>query len=92
MSSTASSVLADTLAASDLNDVSVRIPAPIVLPGTINKTFMVNGHTSNRAPDKRGYDDKSKIVFLFLEENINAVTPLELSQQDDSNDGSQHTL
>ena len=44
MSATASRLLADTLAANDLKDVSVRIPAPIALPGTtmekeMNVTF-----------------------------------------------------
>ena len=47
ISATASRLLADTLAANDLNDVSVRIPAPIALPGTtmemeMNITFRQN--------------------------------------------------
>ena len=42
ISLTASRVLNETLDSNDLNDVSVSIPAPIVLPGTENTLEFVN--------------------------------------------------
>ena len=45
-----------------------------------------------RPPDKRGIEDNSKIIFLFLNENIHCEPPLEirLSQHDGSNEGLQY--
>ena len=48
-----------------------------------------------RAPDKEGYypllnTDNSKIIFLFLNENIYCDPSLEPSLRDGSNDGSQN--
>ena len=46
----------------------------------------------NRAPDKRGNEDNSKIIFLFLNENICWDALLELSRREGSNGGSQNML
>ena len=43
-----------------------------------------------RASDKRGTEDNSKIIFLFLNKNICFDPSLELSQGDRPNDGLQH--
>ena len=43
-----------------------------------------------RAPNKRGIEDNSKIIFLFLNENIYRDPSLEPSQRDGSNDWSQN--
>ena len=37
-----------------------------------------------------GYEDNSKIISLFINENLCCDPSLELSRQDSSNDGSQH--
>ena len=55
--------------------------------------FIYLPHIKSRATDKRGYEDNSKIFFFSLHnENTCCDTSAERSQQDNSNDGSQHTF
>ena len=45
-----------------------------------------------RAPDKRGIEENSKIIFLFLSENICCDPSLEPSRTEGSNDRSQKII
>ena len=51
--------------------------------------FGRNGCILNSAPERGGYEDNSKIFFLFINENICCDPSLEPSRRDGSNDGSQ---
>ena len=45
-----------------------------------------------RAPDKRGIKDSSKIIFLFLNQNICCDPSIEPSRRDGSNNVSQNMV
>ena len=59
--------------------------------GSKGKEFLLVDLTHTYLQIRRGIKDNSKIFCLLLDENM-LCPSLELSHQEDSNDGSQHTF